>query len=176
MRESWPGTRDWQATSGRRASTPSISLSRLGAGASSTPATLWCWRPSATSWGSQRAKSFEVPLVELLCLARTGYGWQGTAQSGVEAAWSKWHEYKQQNSSQYSMYSYWFWHSRPIVYCFDNPFCSGNACPGAKNLIGNIQLFGLVRRLLGELALLGLILPLEVWSVVSCLFLYCFEK
>ena len=49
-----------------------------------------------------------------------------------------------------------------MFYCFDNPFCSGNACPGTKNLIGNIQLFGLVRRLLGELALLGLILPLEV--------------
>ena len=28
--------------------------------------------------------------------------------------------------------------------CCDNPFCSGNACLGAKNPTGNIQLFGLV--------------------------------
>ena len=48
---------------------------------------------------------------------------------------------------------------------------------GDENHLGNIQLFGLGRRLMGELALLRLILPPEVYySIVSCFFLYCFEN
>ena len=56
-----------------------------------------------------------------------------------------------------------------------NFFCSRNTSLGAKNPLGNIQLFGLMWGMLRLLALLGLILPMKVYSIVSCFFLYCFE-
>ena len=106
-------------------------------------------------------------------LARHSPEWSGGSLIKVT-----WIQTMKLTDSQYSMYTVIDFDLVDQLYycCSDNPFCSGNSCPGAKNPTGNIQLFGLVWRVLGELALLGLILPLEVYSVVSCLFLYCFEK
>ena len=91
----------------------------------------------------------------------------GKAQPRVEAASLQWYENKQNQkltASRTSMYVQLFIFTVDLLYyCFDYPFCSGNAGLGDKNHLGNIQLFGLLWRLMGELALLGLILPPEVY-------------